>query len=107
MFTSSKDIIVLQSQIDDLRSEVKAFKKNVLEHLKLLTETMEERDESTKEVIYALKDGFDNLNKWDDMTRSKIRAILNYMNVDIRHPSSEYEIVKNEEPVEQISTDNQ
>jgi hypothetical protein len=46
MFTSSKDIIVLQSQIDDLRSEVKAFKKNVLEHLKLLTETMEERDES-------------------------------------------------------------
>ncbi len=107
MFTSSKDIIVLQSQIDDLRSEVKTFKKNVLEHVKLLTETIEERHESTKEDILSLNEGFDNLNKWDDMTRSKIRAILDYMNVDIRHPSSEYEIVKNEEPVEQISTDNQ
>ncbi len=107
MFTSSKDIIVLQSQIDDLRSEVKTFKLNVLQHIKLLTETIEERDESTKEDILSLNEGFDNLNKWDDITRSKIRAILNHMNVDIRHPSSEYEIVKNEDPVEQISTDNQ
>ena len=104
----SKNILALQSQIDSLRSELRDLKDSVYKFAHDIGTAHKEETEELEESISALKDSYESVDKWDDITRAKFRAIEKHFGFSINRVFTEdtYEVRKNSDQTI-LTTDNQ
>ncbi len=104
----SKNILALQSQIDSLQSELKDFKDSVYKFAYDIGKAHKEEREELEESISALKDYYESVDRWDDVTRAKFRAIEKHFGFSIDRVFTEdaYEVRENSDQTI-LTTDNQ
>jgi chromosome segregation ATPase len=104
----SKNILALQSQIDSLQSELKDLKDSVYKFAHDIGKAHREEREELEESISALKYSYEGVDKWDEMTRAKFRAIEKHFGISINRVFMDgaYEVRENSDQTI-LATDNQ
>lgn len=96
-----EDVLMLQAQIDSVRAELREFKKDIAESIKDLCEANGERFDCNEATIAKLVDACRKLDDYDDLNRSRIRAICDHLGVQLQKVSSReyHEAIELEEEI--------
>jgi len=97
----NEDVLMLQAQIDSVRKELRDFKKDIAESIQDLCEANGERFDCNEATLKKLVDVCRNLDDYDDLNRSKIRAICDHLGVQLQKVSSReyHEAIELEEEI--------
>jgi len=97
----NEDVLMLQAQIDSVRKELRDFKKDIAESIQDLCEANGERFDCNEATLKKLVDVCRNLDDYDDLNRSKIRAICDHLGIQLQKVSSReyHEAIELEEEI--------
>lgn len=103
MLATNKDILAVQSEVDDLRRALAEQRKFFVESVRDFCESFSTRFEELEESVEKLQNFASELNEWDDQTRQKFRALSKHLGVTLVRQLPDYEVQLVNKDVEDVT----